>query len=100
MAKQNKRLSYSNGGLLLHTKFKNVDASVKHHQTQSNVSTTGTLAGPKTKISVTRERHVGTPSTKSFNVERNLGRGFKATFKKQGKNKSYGIQYTKSFGKK
>ena len=100
MAKQNKRLSYSNGGLHLHTKFKNVDASVKHYQNQSRVSTTGALKSPKTRISVTRERHVGTPSTKSFNVERDLGRGFKATFKKQGKNKSYGLQYTKRFGKK
>ena len=100
MAKQNNRLRYSNGGLHLQKKFKNVDASLSHHQTQSNVSTTGTLAGPKTKISVTRERYEGGPSTKSFNVERDLGRGFKATFKKQGKNKSYGLQYTKSFGKK
>ena len=101
MAKATKRLRYSNGGLHLQRNFKNVNASFNHHQTQDQAKSKITVSSPNTEASVTREKYTGGPSRKTYEVTRKLGEGFEITYKKpEGGDTRYGIQYTRSFGKK
>ena len=107
MAKPSKRLRYSNGGLHLQKTFGNVNASLNYHQTQDKqtkkIQDTSkvTVRSPKTEASATREKYTGSPSRTKYEFKRKLGKGFEITYKKpEGGDTEYGIQYTKSFGKK
>ena len=100
MAKATKRLRYSNGGLHLQRNFKNVNASFNHHQTQDQAKSKIPVSSPHTEASVTREKYTGSPSRTKYELKRKLGRNFEASITKEEGDTRYGIQYTKSFGKK
>jgi hypothetical protein len=83
MAKINKRLRYSNGGIHLQKNFGGIDDLIK--QNRADIPSKIEKAFPRPKRSLTK----------------NLGRGFRITIKPGSSGKNYyGIQYTKSFGKK